>query len=163
MRKDDTRLQTPTDDDVFAAMDVAEGKLIGECMPRHRHQEFLRFLRLMDSRTPPELDLHLILDNYYTHKHAKMKQWLKRHPRFQLHLTPTSSSWLNLIERWFREITGKRIRLGIFRSVRELTKTIMAYINGHNDNPRPFDWMAPAERILECPPGTSGPRKRWTD
>ncbi len=134
---------------LFAAMDLAEGKLIGQCMPRHRHQEFLKFLRLLDARTPAELDLHLILDNYCTHKHAKVKSWLKRHRRFHLHFTPTSSSWLNLIERWFREITDKRIRRGVFRSVRELQTAIMDYIDGHNDNPKPFIWTAPAERILE--------------
>lgn len=134
---------------LFAAMELVEGRLIGQCMPRHRHQEFLKFLRMLDAQTPGDLDLHLILDNYCTHKHAKVKSWLKRHPRFYLHFTPTSSSWLNLIERWFREITDKRIRRGVFRSVAELKKAIMAYIDGHNDNPTPFIWTAPAERILE--------------
>lgn len=134
---------------LFAAMELVEGRLIGQCMPRHRHQEFLKFLRMLDAQTPGDLDLHLILDNYCTHKHAKVKSWLKRHPRFHLHFTPTSSSWLNLIERWFREITDKRIRRGVFRSVAELKKAIMAYIDGHNDNPTPFIWTAPAERILE--------------
>ena len=134
---------------LFAALELAEGTLIGQCMPRHRHQEFLKFLRLLDAQTPAELDLHLILDNYCMHKHAKVEAWLKRHPRFHLHFTPTSSSWMNLIERWFREITDKRIRRGAFRSVRELRKAIMEYIDYHNASPKPFVWTAPAERILE--------------
>lgn len=134
---------------LFAALELAEGKLIGQCMPRHRHQEFLKFLRLLDKQTPPDMDLHLILDNYSTHKHDRVKSWLKRHPRFHLHFTPTSSSWLNLVERWFREITDKRIRRGVFRSVRELKQAIIDYIERHNDEPTPFVWTAPAERILE--------------
>lgn len=134
---------------LFAAIGMAEGKLIGRCMPRHRHQEFLKFLRLMDAETPPALDLHLILDNYSTHKHPRVRSWLKRHPRFHLHFTPTSSSWLNLIERWFREITDKRIRRGVFHSVKELERAIMDYIEQHNENPKSFVWTAPAERILE--------------
>ncbi len=134
---------------LFAALNVTEGKLIGVCMPRHRHQEFIKFLRLMDKETPGDLDLHLIVDNYATHKHPKVKTWLKRHKRFHLHFTPTSSSWLNLVERWFREITDKRIRRGVFRSVKELIATIDDYIEKHNDNPKSFTWTAKAEDILE--------------
>ncbi len=134
---------------LFAALNMAEGKLIGRCMPRHRHQEFIKFLKLLDAQTPADLDLHLILDNYSTHKHPKVKSWLKRHSRFHLHFTPTSSSWLNLVERWFREITDKRIRRGVFRSVKELERAIMDYIGLHNENPEPFIWTAPAVRILE--------------
>ncbi len=107
-------------------MELVEGKLIGRCMPRHRHQEFLKFLRLLDAQTPVDLDLHLILDNYSTHKHDREKSWLKRHPRFHLHFTPMSSSWLNLVERWFREITATAIRsfmLPVGFSHSSLTKT----------------------------------------
>lgn len=134
---------------LFAALNVTEGKLIGACMPRHRHQEFIKFLRLMDKETPAALDLHLIVDNYATHNHPKVKAWLKRHKRFHLHFTPTSSSWLNLVERWFREITDKRIRRGVFRSVKELIATIEDYIEKHNDNPKSFTWTAKAEDILK--------------
>ncbi len=134
---------------LFAALNVAEGKLIGACMPRHRHQEFIKFLRLIDRQTPADLDPHLIVDNYATHKHPKVKSWLKRHKRFHLHFTPTSSSWLNLVERWFREITDKRIRRGVFRSVKELISAIEDYVAKHNENPRSFTWTAKAEVILE--------------
>ena len=134
---------------LFAALEMASGRLIGTCLPRHRHQEFLKFLKLMDQQTPPDLDLHLILDNYSTHKQARVQRWLKRHPRFHLHFTPTSSSWLNLIERWFREITDKRIRRGVFHSLRELVEAILAYVQQHNQNPRSFTWTAKAEAILE--------------
>lgn len=134
---------------LFAALNVAEGKLIGACMQKHRHQEWLKFLRLIDSETPPELDLHIIADNYATHKHPKVKAWLAKHPRFHMHFTPTSASWLNLIERWFAEITNKRIRRGVFTSVGELKDAIMGYIDEHNENPRRFVWHAKAESILE--------------
>lgn len=134
---------------LFAALNVAEGKLIGTCMPRHRHVEFIKFLRLIDQETPADLDLHLIVDNYATHKHPKVKSWLKRHKRFHLHFTPTSSSWLNLVERWFREITDKRIRRGVFRSVKELIAAIEDYVAEHNDNPKSFTWTAKAHAILE--------------
>ena len=109
---------------LFAALNVATGKVIGECMPRHRHQEFLRFLRTIDRNTPKSLDLHLVVDNYATHKHAKIKAWLKRHPRFHLHFTPTSASWINLVERFFGLITGDAIRRGVFHSVAELKAAI---------------------------------------
>jgi len=133
---------------LFAALNVAEGKLIGTCMPRHRHQEWIKFLRQIDEQTPAELDLHLIADNYSTHKHPKVKNWLKRHPRFHMHFIPTSSSWLNLVERWFREITHKRIRRGVFKSVSELIDAIMAYIAGHNENPQSLQWTAKAQDII---------------
>ena len=117
-------------------------------MDRHRHQEWIKFLKLIDRQTPPELDLHLIVDNYSTHKHAKIKARLKRHPRFHLHFVPTSSSWLNMIERWFRELTDKQIRSGVFKSVADLIAAIEAYIQHHNHNPKPFVWTAKAQDII---------------
>jgi transposase len=134
---------------LFAALELLEGKIIGTCMKRHRHQEWIKFLKLIDAQTPSELDLHLIVDNYSTHKHPKVRAWLKKHPRFQIHFIPTSSSWLNLIERWFREITQNRIRRGVFRSVPELVDAIMNYIEGHNQDPKPFVWTAKAQDIVE--------------
>jgi transposase len=134
---------------LFAALNVAEGKLIGACVKQHRHQEWIKFLKQIDRQTPADLDLHLIADNYCTHKHPKVKNWLKRHPRVHMHFIPTSSSWLNLVERWFREITDKRIRRGVFRSVPELTDAIMGYIQAHNQNPQSFEWTAKAEDIIE--------------
>src|SRR3989454_256758 len=133
---------------LFAALSMLDGKVIGDCMARHRHQEFIRFLKKIDGETPSELDLHLIVDNYGTHKHPRVKSWLRRHPRFHLHFIPTSSSWLNLVERWFREITDKRIRRGSFGSVPELIIAIKEYLDNHNQNPRIFTWTATAERIL---------------
>ncbi len=134
---------------LFAALDVATGKVIGQCMSRHRHQEFLRFLRLIDRNTPKSLELHLVIDNYATHKHAKVKAWLKRHPRFHLHFTPTSASWLNLVERFFGLITEDAIRRGVFRSVADLKTTIEHYLEHHNADPKPFIWTAPADHILK--------------
>jgi transposase len=133
---------------LFAALEVAEGRLIGTCMARHRHQEWLQFLKLIDAQTPPDRDLHLIVDNYATHKHPKVKAWLARHPRFHLHFIPTSSSWLNLVERWFAEMTGKRLRRGVFRSLPELIQTITDYIQHHNRNPTAFVWTAKAQDII---------------
>ena len=133
---------------LFAALDMAEGKVIGTCMDQHRHQEWIKFLDLIDRETPKKLDLHLIVDNYSTHKHPRVKSWLKRHPRFHQHFIPTSSSWLNMVERWFREITDKRIRRGVFKSVRELIQAIQDYIAHHNKDPKPFIWTAKAEDIL---------------
>ena len=133
---------------LFAALSMLDGKVIGDCMPRHRHQEFIRFLDKVDAETPANLDLHLIVDNYSTHKHARVKSWLRRHPRAHLHFIPTSSSWLNLVERWFREIADKRIRRGSFHSVPELAAAIEEYMACHNQNPRVFTWTASAERIL---------------
>jgi len=133
---------------LFAALSMLDGKVIGDCMPRHRHQEFIRFLKKIDGQTPSDLDLHLIVDNYGTHKHPRVKSWLKRHPRFHLHFTPTSSSWLNLIERWFRELTDKRLRRGAFPNVGALIAAITQYLENHNQNPQVFVWSAPVERIL---------------
>jgi transposase len=133
---------------LFAALNVMEGKLIGTCMPRHRHQEWIKFLKLIDEQTPANRELHLIVDNYSTHKHPNVQKWLKRHPRFHMHFIPTSSSWLNMVERWFREITDKRIRRGTFHSVPQLIAAIEAYIAEHNENPRAFTWTAKAEDIL---------------
>ena len=133
---------------LFAALSMLDGRVIGDCMPRHRHQEFIRFLKRIDAETPQELDLHLIVDNYGTHKHPRVAAWIQRHPRFHLHFTPTSCSWLNLVERWFREITDKRIRRGTFRNVRALIAAIQQYLDNHNQNPQVFVWSAPVERIL---------------
>jgi transposase len=133
---------------LFAALELAEGKLIGTCMQRHRHQEWLKFLKLIDAQTPADLDLHLIADNYFTHKTPQVQRWLKKHPRFHMHFIPTSSSWLNLVERWFREITDKRIRRGVFRNVRQLIDAIMDYVEHHNENPTAFIWTAKIENIL---------------
>ena len=133
---------------LFAALEMASGRLIGTCMPRHRHQEWLKFLKLIDAQTPAELDLHLIADNYGTHKHAQVKKWLAQHPRFHMHFVPTSSSWLNIVERWFRDLTTRRIRRDSFRSVDALVQTIEAYIARHNADPRPFVWTADLKDIL---------------
>ena len=134
---------------LFAALSMLDGTVIGDCMPRHRHQEVIRFLKTIDRETPSGLDLHLIVDNYGTHKHPRVKSWLRRHPRFHLHFTPTSSSWLNLVERWFGELTNKRIRRGTFQSVPHLIRAIKDYLNNYNQNPRVFVWTASLERILE--------------
>jgi transposase len=128
---------------------MLDGKIIGTCMARHRHREFLRFLRLIDQRTPPDLGLHLIVDNYATHKTAAVRRWLKAHARFHLHFTPTSASWLNMVERFFAEITRKRIRRGAFKSVPELMSAIMEYLDNHNADPKPFIWTKSAGEILE--------------
>src|SRR2546427_3186051 len=134
---------------LFAALNVLEGKVIGQCMQRHRHQEFLRFMRRVDRDTPADLDVHCIIDNYSTHKHPAVQRWLKRNPRFHLHFIPTSSSWLNLVERWFREITTNRIRRGSFPSVEILVKAIEEYLEHNNQNPKPFVWTASVDQILE--------------
>ena len=134
---------------LFAALDVATGKVIGQCMKRHRHQEWLKFLRRIDAETPPHLDIHLIADNYATHKHPRVKAWLKRHPRFHMHFTPTSGSWLNQVERFFGLITADRIRCGVFRSVTELETAIREYLDHHNANAKPFVWTKSATVILE--------------
>jgi transposase len=133
---------------LFAALDVLTGKVIGQCLPRHRHEEFLKFLRVIHKQVPKGLQVHLILDNYSTHKHADVQAWLAKHPRFHLHFTPTSSSWLNLVERWFREITDKAIRRGVCHSVPDLIAAIEAYLKAHNDDPKPFVWTATADDIL---------------
>jgi len=133
---------------LFAALNTLDGSVVGQCLPRHRHQEFLKFLRHLDREFPGELELHLIVDNYRTHKHANVDAWLAKHPRFQLHFIPTSSSWLNLVERWFRELTDKAIRRGVFHSVPELIQAIEAFLTAHNDDPKPFVWTASADAIL---------------
>lgn len=133
---------------LFAALNVLTGKLIGTCQPRHRHQKWLRFLKLLDQQTPRTRPLHLIVDNYATHKHPTVWRWLARHPRFPLHFIPTSSSWLNLIERWFRDLTTRRLRRGVFRHVRELIAAIEQYIAHHNTRPRVLTWVAKVEEIL---------------
>jgi transposase len=150
------RLKTMTHDDkrngtttLFAAMELAEGKIISDCLPRHRPQEWIKFLKTIDAETPLDLDRPLIVDNYATHKHPKVLSWLKRHPRFHQHFTPTSSSWLNVIEHWFRDLTQNRIRNGVFRSVAELERAIRDDIDHHNAHPKSFVWTKTAADILE--------------
>jgi transposase len=133
---------------LFAALDVLTGNVIGKCFARHRHDEFLRFLRIIDTQVPRRLQIHMILDNYGTHTHPNVKAWLAKHPRFHLHFTPTSSSWLNMVERFFAAITDKAIRRGVFRSVDDLIAAIEEYLRVHNDHPVPFVWTATAEDIL---------------
>jgi len=134
---------------LFAALNVLTGVVIGQCLPRHRHEEFLVFLRRLNREVAQPLQVHLILDNYATHKHPDVHAWLARNPRFHLHFTPTSSSWLNLVERWFRELTDKALRRGSFNSVPDLISSIEEYMDAHNDDPKPFVWTATAESILE--------------
>ena len=145
MTHDDKRHGTTT---LFAALSMLDGHVIGNCMPRHRHQEFIRFLQTIDAETPPALELHLIVDNYGTHTHPRVRSWLGRHPRVHLHFTPTSSSWLNLVERWFRDLTAKRLRRASFESVPDLIATIDAYVTHSNQNPHIFVWTASVDRIL---------------
>jgi len=133
---------------LFAALDVLTGKVIGQCLPQHRHEEFLIFLKTIDREVPRGLQVHLILDNYATHKHTEVDTWLKRHKRFHLHFTPTSSSWLNQVERWFRDLTDKNLRRGIFASVPDLIASIQTYIDASNDDPKLYVWTATAESIL---------------
>ena len=133
---------------LFAALNILDGKVIGQCLPRHRHQEFLQFLRTINCQTRKGLDLHLIVDNYGTHTHPEVTAWLAKHPRFHMHFTPTSASWLNLVERWFREITEKRIRRGAFKSVHALVAAITEYLEANNADPRPFVWTASVQNIL---------------
>jgi transposase len=134
---------------LFAALNVLNGTVIGSCYPRHRHEEFLKFLRKIDRETPNGMNLHLIVDNYGTHKHPNVKNWLSKHKRFHLHFIPTSSSWLNLIERWFGQITQKRIRRGIFRSVPDLIAAIEEYIRLNNQDPKPFVWNKKVDEIIQ--------------
>lgn len=134
---------------LFAAIDMAKGKIISRCMEKHRHQEWLKFLKQIDQETPSELDLHIIADNYATHKHPTVKAWLARHPRIHMHFTPTSSSWLNVIEGFFAKLTRQRLKRGIFKSVDELKQAIDDFITAHNQNPKPFKWTATAEKIIE--------------
>jgi transposase len=156
---------------LFAALEVLEGRVVGQCFERHRHQEFLKFLRQLDHEFPGEVPLHLVLDNYGTHKHPTVQTWLNRHPRFIPHFVPTSSSWLNLIERWFGELTGKRVRRGSFANVEELQQAIQEFLATWNDHPKPFVWTATVEMIQEklarcrqtleqIQPGCTQPRRR---
>jgi transposase len=134
---------------LFAALNILNGKVISLCQERHRHQEWLRFLRLVDDGTPDHKQLHLIVDNYATHKHPAVQRWLKRHRRFHIHFTPTSASWLNMVERFFRDLTAHRLRRGVFRDVMELVNAIDDYVDHHNEHPKPFIWTASANDILE--------------
>ena len=142
---DDIRQGTTT---LFAALNVLEGTVIGACRPRQRHIEFLAFLEQIERATPRRREIHMILDNYGTHTHAKVQAWFAAHPRYHLHFTPTGASWLNLVERWFAEITRKRIRRSTFRSVAELNRAIYQYLRENNKNPRPFTWTASASMIM---------------
>jgi transposase len=134
---------------LFAALNTLDGTVLGMHQQKHRHQEWLKFLQMIDEGTPADKQLHLIVDNYATHKHPRVKRWLERHPRFHIHFTPTSASWLNAVERFFRDITVNRIRRGVFRSVAELEAAITDYIGHHNSAPKPFIWTASASDILE--------------
>jgi transposase len=134
---------------LFAALNILDGKVVGECHTRHRHQEWLRFLRRLDREFPSSLKLHLVMDNYGTHKEPHVQRWLKKHPRFVCHFVPTSSSWLNLVERWFRELTDKAIRRGSFVSVPDLKRAIDEFLTAWNKDPRPFIWTASVEQIIE--------------
>jgi transposase len=133
---------------LFAALDIATGKVIGECYPQHRSTEFRRFLRRIDTQVPADLDVHAIVDNYATHNHPTIKQWLGRHKRFHVHFTPTYSCWLNLVERWFGLLTERQIKRGVHRSTRELENAIHHYIDVHNEDPKPFVWTKSADEIL---------------
>ena len=156
---------------LFAALEVLEGRVVGQCFERHRHQEFLRFLRRLDQEFPGPVPLHLVMDNYGTHQHPKVRDWLQRHPRFVSHFVPTSSSWLNLIERWFAELTTKRVRRGSFHSVEDLEKAIAEFLAVWNEHPQPFVWTATVasikEKLSRCrqtleqiQPGCTLPRSR---
>ena len=134
---------------LFAAMNTQDGTVIDICMPTHNHVDWIRFLKLIDGRTPKDKALHLIMDNYSAHKTPEVNQWLEKHPRFHIHFTPTSSSWLNMVERFFRDVTTKRIRRGVFRSITELKDAITDYVKKHNQNPKPYLWTAQARDILE--------------
>ncbi len=134
---------------LFAALELAQGKVVGQCYQRHRHQELLKFLRRLDQEFPQPVPLHLVMDNYGTHKKPELRAWLKRHPRFVLHFVPTSSSWLNLVERWFGELSRECIRRGAFFSVADLEKAIAEYLDAWNEDPKPFVWTATVESIME--------------
>ncbi len=134
---------------LFAALDVLTGSVIGQCLPRHRHTEFLTFLRTIDRHVSKSLQIHLILDNYATHKHPNVKAWLKKHPRFHLHFTPTSSSWVNIVEGFFSQLTNRAIRRVAFASVPDLIAAIDAYLAANNANPTPFTWTKTADQIVD--------------
>jgi len=159
---------------LFAALELAQGKVVGQCYARHRHQEFLQFLKRLDAEFPANLKLHVVMDNYGTHKHPRVQGWLKRHPRFAPHFVPTSSSWLNLVERWFGELTGKRVRRGTFISVPDLVAAIEEFMAVWNQNPKPFVWKATVDSIVEklgrcrqtleqISPGSTAPRVRQSN
>jgi transposase len=133
---------------LFAALNTATGGVIGSLHRRHRSVEFVKFLDLIDAAVPQDLDVHIILDNYITHKTAAVHRWLAKRPRYHLHFTPTSSSWLNLVERWFAALTEKQLRRGVFRSTRELEEAILHYLESHNQQPKPFIWTKSADQIL---------------
>jgi transposase len=133
---------------LFAALDVLEGKIIGRCMQRHRHQEFIRFLNAIEAEVPVGKIVHVILDNYATHKHPKVRAWLQRHPRFVFHYTPTSASWLNAVEGFFAKLTKRRLKRGVFRSIVDLQAAINRFLDETNDNPRPFTWTADPDKII---------------
>jgi transposase len=133
---------------LFAAMNTLDGSIIGQCMKKHRHQEWLHFLRQIDRSTPKKKEIHLIADNYATHKHPAVKTWLAKHPRFHMHFTPTSASWLNMVERFFRDLSENQLRRGVFHNVPDLISTIGQYIVKHNRDPKPFIWTAKANDIL---------------
>lgn len=156
---------------LFAALEIAQGKVVGQCYARHRHQEFLKFLKQLDQEFPGDVALHVVMDNYGTHKHPRIENWFKRHPRFVAHFIPTSSSWLNLVERWFGEITSKRIRRGVFMSVEDLENAIEEFLTAWNSDPKPCVWTATVESIVEklsrckqtlerLKPGCTQPRMR---
>jgi len=156
---------------LFAALEILQGKVVGQCYARHRHQEFLKFLQRLDQEFPQDLKLHVVMDNYGTHKHPRVQNWLKRHRRFIPHFIPTSSSWLNLVERWFGELTGKRIRRGVFVSVEDLQQAIEEFLDAWNADPKPFVWTATVDSIVEklnrcrqtlekIKPGCTRPRMR---
>ena len=156
---------------LFAALEIAQGKVVGQCYARHRHQEFLKFLRRLDEEFPGDVVLHVVMDNYGTHKHPRVQRWLVRHPRFVPHFVPTSSSWLNLVERWFGELTGKRVRRGTFCSVDDLIQAIEEFMAAWNQDPKPFVWTATVDSIVEkltrcrqtleqIQPGCTRPRSR---
>ena len=134
---------------LFAALNVLTGVVIGQCLPKHRNNEFLTFLRTVERQVPKGLQIHMILDNYGTHNHPNVTAWLDKHPRFHLHFIPTSSSWLNMVERWFGKLTDKAIRRGVFRSVPDLITAIENYLAANNADPQPFEWTATAEEILD--------------
>ena len=134
---------------LFAALDIANGRVLTQCKARHRHQDFLRFLHHIDKNVPADLDIHLVVDNYATHKHSKVKAWLARHPRYHVHFTPNYCSWLNQVERWFGLITQRAIRRGSFRSVKELVSKIETFVDNYNKSSTPFVWTATADSIFE--------------
>jgi transposase len=133
---------------LFAAFDVLEGKVIGRCMQKHRHQEFIRFLNQIEAQVPAKKAVHVVLDNYATHKHPKVRKWLDRHPRFTFHFTPTSSSWLNAVEGFFAKLSRRRLKRGVFRSVRELKAAINHFLDETNSDPKPFTWTADPDKIV---------------